>query len=257
MMTTAGSHHSKSAIGWLTYKNSKASAEMRLFCFPYAGGGAAIFHAWAEALPPTIELCAAQLPGRETRWCEPAFTRLQELVDATVTSLLPLLDRPFALFGHSMGALIGFELARSLSGEHKLAPVHLFVAGRRAPQVPDPDPPTYNLPDAQFIEELQRLNGTPRTVLEHPELLSLMMPTLRADFELCQTYEYMTGPPLTCPLTVLSGLQDLEVTRDALEAWREQTNGRFKLRLLPGDHFFLHSAQAQILQVISQELYCF
>jgi len=141
-----------------------------------------------------------------------------------------------------------------LRREHGPGPVHLFVSGRRAPQVPDPDPPTYNLPEPEFLEELRRLNGTPKAVFEHPELMQLMIPILRADFELVQTYMYLPEPPLDCPISAFGGLQDEDVTREHLEAWRDQTTASFSLQMFPGDHFFLHTAQAFLLQTIACKL---
>jgi len=127
---------------------------------------------------------------------EPAFTRLAPLIEALTAALLPHLDKPFAFFGHSLGAIISFEVARRLQAEHGLEPQHLFVSAHRAPQIPELDPPTYNLPEPQFIEELKRLNGTSSEILQNNELMRLMIPLLRADFELVQTYSYEAGPPL-------------------------------------------------------------
>jgi medium-chain acyl-[acyl-carrier-protein] hydrolase len=237
---------------WLTCSNRQAS--LRLFCFPYAGGGANIFRTWQDNLPPTVEVCPVQLPGREKRLLEPPFTNLRLLVEAARRALLPYLDRPFAFFGHSMGATISFELARSLYQEQNLNPVHLFVSGRRAPQLPETHALTYDLPQKEFLEELRRLKGTPAEILEHPELMELMLPLLRADFELVQTYHYLAGPPQRCPITAFGGLHDEEVSRADLEAWREQTTTAFSLHMLPGDHFFLHTAQPPLLKTLALEL---
>jgi medium-chain acyl-[acyl-carrier-protein] hydrolase len=239
---------------WLLCSRPKLEPTLRLLCFPYAGGGANIFRQWQNDLPPTVEVCAVQLPGREKRLPEPSFTDLSRLVQVAAEALLPYLDKPFALFGHSMGAAISFELARHLRHEAHLRPVHLFVSGRGAPQLPATDAPIYNLPEAEFLNELRRLQGTPEEVLEHPELMELMLPILRADFELVQTYHYSAGLPLDCPITAFGGLQDEEVSRADLEAWREQTATDFSLHMLPGDHFFLHTAQSLLLRTLAQEL---
>jgi medium-chain acyl-[acyl-carrier-protein] hydrolase len=202
-----------------------------------------------------VEVCPVQLPGHESRLREPAFDRLGSLVDALVPELLPLLDRPFAFFGHSMGAMIGFETARRLRARKVVGLQHMFVSGRRAPQLPPKgERRTYDLPEAEFIEELGRLNGTPREVLEHPELLELVLPILRADFAICQTYAYTPGEPLNIPITALGGLEDQDVSRTSLEGWREQTSGPFTLHMLPGDHFFVHSERARICRRLSDEL---
>src|SRR5689334_12399770 len=242
---------------WFTSQRPNAGARLRLFCFPYAGGGAAIYRLWPQSLPSEVEACMAQLPGRGTRLREEPFTNLDALVAAVAEAIAPLLDKPFALFGHSMGAMISFELARRLREQGQPQPSHLFISGRRAPQLPNDDPISYNLPDAELGQELLRLNGTPKEVLEHPELMELMLPLLRADFSVVETYDYRPGVPLDCPLTVFGGLRDAEVSREQLDAWREQTTGEFALRMLPGDHFFLSDAQAQtlLLSAVARDLY--
>ncbi len=239
---------------WVTTPRPNPRAQLRLFCFPYAGGTAHIYREWAEGLPGDVEVCAVQLPGRGPRVSEPAFTNLLSLADAAAAQLRPHMDRPFAFFGHSMGATIAFELTHRLRQERRPQPEHLFLSGRRGPQVPPTGPPTYDLPEPEFIEEVRRLKGTPREVLEHPELMELMIPLLRADFELIQTYAYTPRPPLDRPLTVFGGLQDYETGRQLLEAWREQTTGPFSLRMLPGDHFFLNSSRPILLEVLAKEL---
>jgi medium-chain acyl-[acyl-carrier-protein] hydrolase len=195
------------------------------------------------------------MPGRGNRLLEPFYRQLEPLINDLAEELLPYLDREFAIFGHSMGAIISFELARHLRMKYGLRPAHLFVSGRRAPHLKDDDPPTYNLPDAELIKELSRLNGTPQEVFESPELMGLMLPMLRADFELVQTYEYKQGPALDFPLTALGGLQDPEVSRSNLESWCQYTDSRFSLRLLPGDHFFLRTSEDLLLQLITGDLY--
>jgi medium-chain acyl-[acyl-carrier-protein] hydrolase len=239
---------------WLSHWQPKRLSHLRLFCFPYAGGGASIFRTWSEGFPPEIEVCPVQLPGRENRLMETPFTSLPELVERLADELLPYLNRPFAFFGHSMGALISFELARYLRAKGYGSPVHLFVSGHRAPQLPDPDPPSYGLPDAAFIEELRRLKGTPEEVLDNNELLHLLFPLLRADFALCETYRYTHENPLNCPISAFSGLQDSEAPRESVLLWREQTCKYFVLHCFAGDHFFLHEEQASLLQIISSAL---
>ena len=228
---------------------------LRLFCFPYAGGSPLIFRDWPNSMPLPVEVCLVQLPGRGIRLNETPFTRLTSLVEALARDITPYLDKPFVFFGHSMGAMISFELARALRREHGLSPKHLFLSGRTAPQVARDEPVTYHLPEPEFIDEVRRLNGTPKEVLNNPELMQLLIPLLRADFEVCQTYEYQPDAPLDCPITVIGGLQDIEVKRQNLELWREFTTSRFLLRMLPGDHFFLHTAQPLLLRVLSQELH--
>jgi medium-chain acyl-[acyl-carrier-protein] hydrolase len=226
----------------------------RLFCFPYAGGNAMVYRTWAKALPPNLELVAVQLPGRGGRIKEPPFTELAALVEAAVVALTPYFDKPFIFFGHSMGAIIAFEMARRLRAELGLEPLRLLVSGRRAPHLSATTPLTYALPDAEFIECLRRLNGTPEEILAHPEMMQLMIPLLRADFQLIQTYAYVADRPLGCPISAYSGMRDLEVNRAQLAAWGEHTTADFLCRVLPGDHFFLHTEQARLLSLISQEV---
>lgn|SRR5215213_1610629 len=239
---------------WLVNTRPKAEARVRLFCFPYAGGSTAIFHKWQQELPAWVDVFAVQLPGHGSRLGEAPVTNLFRLVEMIEPALGPYFNQPFAFFGHSMGAMISFELARTLRHKHGLEPLHLFVSGRSAPQLPV-EKATYDLPEAEFAEELRRLNGTPSHVLEHAELMTLMAPILRADFELVQTYSYTPHPPLDCPITAFGGWEDINVSRASLEAWREQTTSDFSVRMLLGDHFFLHSARPYILHVLKKELH--
>jgi medium-chain acyl-[acyl-carrier-protein] hydrolase len=177
------------------------------------------------------------------------------LVDALAEAIIPYLDKPFAFFGHSMGAKIAFELARRLRNAYGLEPIHLFASGCRAPHIQNPEPPTYNLPEPEFIEELRTLNGTPKEVLEHPELMSLLLPLLRADFEMVQTYEYIPDKPLSTPITVYGGLRDEDITREQLEGWSQHTTSPAAVRMFMGGHFFLNSEQPLVLKLLSQQLY--
>lgn len=239
---------------WLAYWQPKPQAGLRLFCFPYSGAGASIFREWARLLPDEVEVCPVQLPGRESRLVERPFTHLPTLVQAAMQGLRPYLDRPFAFFGHSMGALLSFELARALWRETGLLPVHLFVSGHRAPHLPPDEPPAHDLPDEAFIARVNKLKGTPTAVWNHPELRDLLLPILRADFALCETYQYHPARPLPCPITALGGLADNCLRREELEEWRQETAVSFQRRLLPGDHFYLHQERPLLLQVLARDL---
>jgi medium-chain acyl-[acyl-carrier-protein] hydrolase len=184
---------------------------------------------------------------------EEPFTQMLSLVQAAAEALLPYLDKPFAFFGHSMGALVGFELARQLRRQNSPKPNHLFVSGCFAPDIPDPYP-LHNLPDSELLEGLRRLNGMPQEALENAELMRLILPTLRADCTVTETYDYTNEPSLDCSISAFGGLQDDLVSRDHLEAWRKQTTASFSLRMFPGDHFFLQTAQPLLLQILSREL---
>jgi medium-chain acyl-[acyl-carrier-protein] hydrolase len=239
---------------WIAFRKPNPRARLRLFCLPYAGIGASIFRTWSDGLPADVEVCPVQYPGRGTRLMETPFTQLSPLVQALAQALVPLLDKPFALFGHSLGALVGFELARELRRQSGVQPVRLFASADRAPQIPRQDRPIHALPEGEFLAELRRLNGTPGKVLEHDELMRIMLPILRADFAVYETYAYSVEPPLDCFISGFGGLQDRKVSRRDLEAWRDQTSASFSLRMFPGDHFFLNTNQPLLLQVISHDL---
>ncbi len=230
------------------------AARVRLFCIPYAGGGASVFRRWPSGLPDDVDVCAIQLPGRETRLMERPCSSLVSLVGDLSEALAPHLDRPFALFGHSVGALIGFELARRLRRRDGRLPVHLFVSGCPAPQVRDTGPPIHGLPEPEFLDRLRRFNGTPPEVFQHRELMELVVPVLRADFALRETYELVAESPLECPISAFGGSDDRDVPLPQVEAWREHTRSTFHLHTLPGGHFFLHTAQALLLERVSLAL---
>jgi medium-chain acyl-[acyl-carrier-protein] hydrolase len=225
-----------------------------LLCFPFAGGGASLFRDWQKSFPDTVQVIPVQLPGRESRFLERPFTNLRALVETLASVLKSLLEPPFALFGHSMGAYIAFELARELRRQAQPSPIRLFVSGCRAPQVPDPDPPLYQLSQRDFLGALDRLNGVPEEVLGNAEFMELMTPMLRADFELCDTYVYQPGPPLGCPISAFAGSEDGKVRPEHVTLWRNQTAAGFTERVLPGDHFFLTRCKAELLGAITADL---
>lgn len=244
----------KTANPWLYYFKPNPKASVRLFCFPYAGGTALVYRPWAQKLPASVEVIAIQMPGRATRMHEPPVSKLTDLVEPIASALAPFLNEPFAFFGHSMGSMVSFEVARFFRREGRPLPGHMFVSGRSAPQLNREHSPLYNLPKDELMAELQGLEGTPREVLEHPELMQLMLPILRADFSICDTYDYKEEAPLPCPITAFGGLQDVDVSRRHLEAWREQTSATFTLRMFPGNHFFIHSNETLLLNLLATQL---
>lgn len=239
---------------WLPWPSTNPQAPLRLFCFPYAGGGASLFRSWSRDLPPEIDVRPVQLPGRERRLMEEPHSRLSPLVADVAHALLPYLQEPFALFGHCLGALVAFELSRRVHETHGLQPVALFVSAHRAPHLPDRFPPSYQLPDPEFAAELQRRNGTREEVLQNPGVMQLVLPLLRADFTICETYRYEPGEKLGCPITVFGGTEDTAAQPGELEGWAEQTSGPCAVQILPGDHFFIQTARSRLLQRISQDL---
>lgn len=239
---------------WLAARQANPNATVRLFCFPYAGGSEAVFRGWQEGLPDTIEVCPVQLPGRGARVKEQPFTDLSRLVEAASVGLISHLDKPFAIFGHSMGAIIAFELARRLRREYGQEPIHLFVSARCSPQT-FIGRPALRLSDSEFTAVLRGSEATPKEVLDDPELIGLLLPVLRADFAVGQPDGLSSGPLLSCPITAFGGIADPTTMRSCMEGWREHTSSRFMLRMLPGRHFFINTEKSLILSAIARELH--
>ncbi|BAU65720.1 Thioesterase [Stanieria sp. NIES-3757] len=239
---------------WITFPKPNLSASLRLFCFPYAGGSSYSFRSWIDYFPKTIEICPVELPGRGSQIQLTPFNQIEPLVKAIALEILPFLDRPFAFFGHSMGGLVSFELARLLRRQYNLEPVHLFISGRCAPQINNLKTVINNLPKADFIRELHQLKGTPEEVLNNDELMEILLPILRADFSVLENYTYTSETPFNCPISVFGGLQDRTIELKELEAWREQTLNSFSLKMFSGNHFFIHSFQSFLLQELIQQL---
>ena len=228
---------------------------LQLFCFPYAGGGTSIFYSWADQLPSNIETIGIQMPGLESRIIEPPIETISTAVEMLLPEFYSRREKPFVLFGHSLGAFISFELTRKLGERYGLQPLNMFVAGIRAPQVLNSKPPIYNLPDVDFMRQLQhRYNGIPQEILENPDILQLMLPGLRASLKMYECYEYREGDPLDCDITAFGGYQDGGTMREDLEAWRHQTKRSFTLHMFPGSHFFINSEQKHFLKTLSSEL---
>lgn len=241
---------------WVVRWSSGDWPRLRLFCLPYAGAGASIYRSWSSGLPAAIEICAVQLPGRERRIAEPAFTSMTSLIEPVTRALGPYLDLPFAFFGHSIGATIAYEVARRIQSERRLRPRCLLISARSAPHLPRARPPIHHLPEAQFIEELRSLNGTPDDVLASSELMQLVMPLLRADFQLAETYEHVPMPKLDCRVVAYGGADDCETSPEALAAWGEVTAaGRaVELTMFRGDHFYINTQRSALLGAIGKEL---
>ncbi|GAA0517318.1 thioesterase [Saccharopolyspora subtropica] len=215
--------------------------QIRLFCFPHAGGGPSAYRGWVGALGPEIEVVPVPLPGREARIAERPHHRMDELAEQITRELAPSLDRPYAFFGHSMGAGLAWELAR------RTAPLGVIASARRAPHLPTRRRRMSELSDQEFVTELGRLDGTPREVLENPELVELFLPTLRADFALSESFLAPAGRRLHCPVVALAGEGDAEVDREELAAWAESTTGPFRSRWFPGGHFYLSGPNPEVL----------
>jgi len=244
----------KTPGAWFPPFNDSADVKMRLFCFPYAGGGTAIFQGWVRHFPPGVALAPARLPGRETRIDERPIDSMGILISALADAIAPYLDKPFALLGHSMGAAVAFELARALRQKGKPAPACLFASAARAPQlrrgyIPPPAPS-----DADLLEELRCLDGVPPELLENEEWIRLALPALRADAALYRNYVYAEGPSLDCSIRAYGGLHDERISRSQIEAWAAQTTKDFSLEMFPGGHFFLKTHQAEFLAGLVRDL---
>jgi medium-chain acyl-[acyl-carrier-protein] hydrolase len=242
------------ASAWLACVRPRPGARVRLVCFPHAGGGTLAFHAWPTHLPPEIEVHAVALPGRERRLREAPATDLRQLVRDLAPAVAVLADRPLALWGHSLGALLAFEVARSWQAHGGPAPRHVFVSGCRAPHVPASEPPLHALPEDAFVAGIQAMGGTPPAVWQHADLRQLVLPALRADFTLAETYRYAPGPPLDCSLSAFGGDADPRAAPHDLQAWSQHTRRDFEWRLFRGGHFFLQSCPDLVLGAVAARL---
>ncbi|MDX2205385.1 MAG: alpha/beta fold hydrolase [Hyphomicrobiaceae bacterium] len=240
------------AGGWLQWPLARREAAVRLFCFHPAGVGASVYRQWAAALPADIELAAVQLPGRANRLAEPPLASIPALVDALATSLAPHFDRPFAFFGHSMGAVLAHELTHALRDRGLPGPRHLIVSGRRAPTVPDPFPPVRHLPDDAFVAEInRRYNAIPAEILAHRDVLELLLPCLRADIAALEEFVAPARPPLDAPIAVFGGDSDRQTPVAHLEPWRQETAAGSCVRVFPGGHFYLDPLRDQVVAEVA------
>ncbi len=239
---------------WLVGEELSPPADVRLFCLPYAGGRASIYHRWHEVAPAHIQVCALELPGRGRRLREAPFVRLGPLVRALANLIEAIPERPFALFGHSMGGLVAFELARTLRERGRPGPTHLFVSAAAAPNTAPTGPMIHCAPDLEVKRTLRDLNGTPQELLDNDELMALILPTFRADLSVLENYRYRDEPPLDVPITVFGGTSDPFVPPSALAGWRRQSTGGSRLQLFPGDHFFVSSAASDVMGAIARDL---
>lgn len=233
--------------------HKQANRGLRLFCFPYAGGGAATFRDWCKALDAHADVVAVEYPGRGARRREAPLRRVTEIAESLIPDIISEIDGPFALFGHSMGGLVVYELLRAL--RHRgFQPVCAFMSGCRPPSIKRSEKKLHELPDGEFVEELRKLNGTPEALLSDAELMSLAMPILRADFEAVATYSQQSEAALSCPIFAYGGMDDDNVTLEELEGWREMTSALCTVRVFPGDHFFLHSERLTLLRVLLRDM---
>lgn len=226
-------------------------APVRLFCFPYAGGGASAYRAWTRER--SLAVVPVQLPGRENRMREAPLLAMREIVEQAAAAIRPYVAQPYALFGHSLGARMAFELARFMRGQGLPLPTHLFVSGSRAPEIPEPFP-LHKLEEDEFLAALSRYGGTPRTLLDNRDLMRIFLPMLRADFTVDETYEYREEEPLPVPITAFYGAEDTEASRDETVGWQRHTVGGFSLCEISGGHFYVTQSGPLVLSHIRRAL---
>ncbi|MFD5315639.1 thioesterase II family protein [Streptomyces sp. NPDC127098] len=238
---------------WIRRYHPQPDSPVRLVCLPHAGGSASFYFSMSRALAGTAEVLAVQYPGRQDRLKEPPLETVQQLADAVYAALLPWADRPLAFFGHSMGAVVAFETARRLEREKGLVAPALFASGRRAPATRRAET-VHHRDDEGLVAELRNLSGTNSQLLADSEIMRMVLPAIRADYRAIETYVRPPGPGLRCPLHVLTGDADPKVTEAEAEAWREETEGPFDLRVFPGGHFYLTEHQEAVTATVAATL---
>lgn len=239
---------------WLVNLRPEETPILRLFCLPHAGGGIPAFRSWLKHLPPGIEIWAVQLPGRGARLKELPYSRVENLVQDLMLAVRPFLDHNYAIFGHSLGAVVGFELARRFWSESLPLPRRLFVAACRAPHLEVAEMPLHSLPDEVIQAELKKLNGTPDEVFEHIDLLRLVMPAIRGDLEAFETYRYPGGEPLPSGITAFAGDHDGRFPVHEVQAWEQLAGGDFSFHIIKGDHFFIQNAEDDFFRIFLEEI---
>jgi surfactin synthase thioesterase subunit len=241
------------ASSWIRCFHPAPDSSVRLVCFPHAGGAASYYLPLSLALTPDVEVLAIQYPGRQDRRTERVIDDIHRLADRLYPAHSAWTDRPYAFFGHSMGAILAYEVARRLAERAGSGPVQLFASGRRAPSC-QREESVHLRDDAGLISELRRLGGTDQRFLDDEELLSMILPITRADYRAIETYSYRPGPPLACPITALTGDADPNNSIDDVSAWRAHSTGPFELKVFAGGHFFLDAHRTEVVQTVSGAL---
>ncbi|WP_256366831.1 thioesterase II family protein [Acidobacterium sp. S8] len=248
-------HTSHVVTPWIVRPSIRPSARIRLFCFPRAGGGVSSFRRWAEDCHPEIEIALIQPPGRENRLREEPLQSMKNMAESIADSMIEFLDKDYALFGHSLGGKVAFETARELRRRDLPGPLHIFAAASPGPAVPWAHSPVRTLGNRDLLQEIQqRYGGVPPEILEHEELCAILVPALRADMSVVETYQYAEEPPFASPITCLCGIYDSMTPESEASEWGRQTSAEFRLHMLPGDHFFPVQLRTSILDLIAADL---
>ncbi len=239
---------------WFLCPEPNPKAKMRIFCLHYAGGGASMYHSWKKAFSDDVELWAIQLPGRESRYSEPRIQSLSDLVKMIVDVLQPLVDKPFAIFGYSMGALLAFEITRELRSRGEPQPVHLFLASATAPHLPKVYPPLAQLPEDELIDQVRYYFQPPEEIWQNAELLELILPILRDDLSVIESHQHVEQKRLDCSIDVYIGLNDRSAPVNDAQAWSEYSNTTFQLTGFQGGHFFWETESTKLMEKVHLRL---
>lgn len=242
------------SLKWASVPRPVNNPKLRLICFPPAGSGTVIYQKWVASFPSDVEVWIVRLPGRETRLRDPLFYDMSSLVESLADTLNPYLDIPYILFGHSLGSLICFELTRYLRRFNKPLPLHLLLSGHRAPHRPPLNPPIHQASDEEFLARIKDMGGTPDAFFEMKDLVELMLPALRADFTIWETYQYREEYPLDIPMTVFGSDGDGDAAEADFYAWEQHTTKPFEIHMFHGNHFYFQDDPTALLELINGSL---
>ncbi|VAW80210.1 hypothetical protein MNBD_GAMMA12-2521 [hydrothermal vent metagenome] len=238
---------------WIKCYRESSQSKLKVFCFPFAGGSASAYRLWKDYLSEEIDVYAIQLPGREERISDPLLTDLKASVKEIADEILPLLDKDFVFFGHSMGAVMALELAHILEQQNKI-PRQVIVSARCSPLLVDPETQIHQLSDKGFVQAIRDYNGTSEIVLQNKELMAMFLPILRADFSMSETYQYSQTKPLSCPLTAICGIEEKELEEHHITGWQAVTTGAFTTKMFAGGHFFIKDEIEVVLPYLNNVL---